>query len=200
MEELTKIADELGIEKLMGKAQEMLDSQKQKERWKLIGGVAEKAFEDAISNLDFDFEIENPDLGKDFEIIVSAKGYSIEIKSVAEGKENVRMSILQGRTASIEKDSYALCVLTRPDNNGVVDKEYFINHSRFVTDIGYQVGDKVKKWDEGLRNLESNDAIKVLLDDKKESVYVNRSIWRGGISFAEFVVILKKYFAQNEAN
>lgn len=200
IKELDSAASALGPDRLMQKAKDMLEAQGQVVRWKTIGAAAEKAFQEAIAGLDVQYKVDNPDIGKDFEIIVNAKGYSIEIKSVVEGKQNVKMSILQGRTAVAEKESYALCVLTRPEDEGVViDKAYFIEHSRFVMDIGEQIGDKIKNWDTGLQTLQFNEEIHVQLEDKTESVYINRNIWRGGIPFAEFVQQLKKTWEETPA-
>ena len=197
IKELDTAAGVLGADRLLRKAQEMLDAKSQVDRWRNIGTAAENAFKEAIAGLDVTCEVNNPDIGKDFELIVNAKGYSIEIKSVVEGKENVKMSILQGRTAVKEKESYALCVLTRPENEAeVVDKEYFIQHSRFVMNIGEQIGDKIKNWDQGLQTLQFNAEIHVQLEDKTESVYINRNIWRSGIPFPDFVEELKKIWLQ----
>lgn len=192
MKKLETFAAELGIGKLMEKAQEMLNAKQQIERWKSIGTAAEKAFKNAIADLDCSYEIKNPDVGKDFELIINTKGYSIEIKSVADGKENVRMSLLQGSTAVLEKDSYALCVMTRANDNQVIDENYFRDHARFVTDIGYQIGDTIDLWKAGLSELVSDGDIKVQLDEKTESVYVNRPIWRNGIGFDAFLLKLKE--------
>ena len=189
-------ASKLGTERLLTKAQEMWVAQQQIDRWKNIGNAAENAFKESIGTLDFDWDIGNPDIGKDFELIFKAKNYSIEIKSVAAGKENVRMSILQGKTAESEKERYALCVLTRPyDEKEPIDKNYFIKNSLFVTNIGEQIGDIITDWEKGLKNLESNRLIKVIMEDRKESVYINRNIWRSGISFDAFFEVLKEYFA-----
>lgn len=194
MKQFEAAAAELGTAQLLAKAQEMLDAKQQIERWKIIGKAAEIAFEEAVAGLDAEFGIENPDRGKDFELILNAKDYSIEIKSVAKGKEDVRMSALQGRTASKNPTNYALCVMTRPEDDQVVDKDYFINESRFVIDIGQQLSDKIRNWDEGLQKLIIDDNVMVYLDDKKESVYIRRAIWQNGVSFNQFVDILKNYF------
>jgi len=198
MKKFDDFALELGTERLLSKAQELLDSKKQIDRWKEIGKAAENAFSKAIKDIELEVKIENPDLGKDFEVILNAKGYSIEIKSVTEGKENVRMSILQGRTAVREKNHYALCVMTRPNDDMVIDIEYFKAASRFVMDIGYKIGDKIEKWDSGLHSLELDADIKVSLVDKTESVYVNRDIWKNAIPFDEFIIELKKILSVNE--
>jgi hypothetical protein len=200
MKKFDDYAAELGTERLLSKAQELLESKKQIDRWKQIGKAAEDAFSEAIKGIELEMKIENPDLGKDFEVILNAKGYSIEIKNVTEGKENVRMSILQGRTAVREKDHYALCVMTRPNDEEIITTEYFKENARFVTDIGTQIGDKISNWDSGLNGLLLNDEIRITIEDKKESVYVNRSIWRGGCSFTEFVEKLKLFFSNNAVN
>jgi hypothetical protein len=201
LKQLENAAGILGTQKLLDKAQEMLDRQAQVIRWQTIGTAAENAFHEAITLSEFKAEIKNPDIGKDFELIVSAKTYSIEIKSVVEGKENVKMSILQGRTAVQQKDHYALCVLTRPANEtDAVDKEYFVKNSQFVMDIGELIGDRIANWDAGLQTLQSEADIKVQLEDKTESVYINRKIWRNGISFDAFVMELQRIFSKEQAD
>lgn len=200
MKILDNAAAELGANELLAKAQDMLDAKRQIDRWKKIGDAAEVAFKEAIEDSDFDYEIKNPDRGKDFELIINAQGYAIEIKSVDANKPAVRMSILQGRTAVKEKDMYALCVMPRPDDESKIDKEYFKSSSRFVMDIGYQIGDKIANWDLGLNSLEVNDDIKVSLIDKTETVYVNKNIWREGISFDAFITELKKIITKINAD
>lgn len=194
MRELERVATELGTNELIKKAEEMIVLRDQRIKWKQIGGTAEKAFKEIFTNLDMDIQLNNPDVGKDFEILLKSKNFSIEIKNVIEGKENVRMSILQGRTAVDEKDFYALCVVTRPDDISEITTDYFKENAKFVHNIGYQIGDKIYNWDEGLNNISLDEDIKVYLDDKKESVYINRDIWRNGVSFNDFTEHLKNFF------
>lgn len=194
MQKLEEVANELGPETLILKAKEMIAIKEQRARWKKIGDSAETAFKKVFEGLEIDLELSNPDIGKDFELTLKTKGYSIEIKNVIEGKENVRMSILQGRTAVSDKEHYALCVMTRPNDEAEIDETYFVEHAKFVTNIGLQIGDKIKNWDDGLFSLYSNENIKVNLDSKTETVYVNRDIWRAGVSFKDFVIVLEKYF------
>ena len=52
------------------------------------------------------------------------------------------MSSLQGQTAKDEKHRYALCVITRPSGT-LIDKEYFLQHVKFVPTIGELLGDKL---------------------------------------------------------
>lgn len=191
IKELERFANELGTQELLNKANEMLHLKEQREKWKKIGKTAEDAFRKVFENLDIDMNITNPDVGKDFELILKSDKFSIEIKNVIEGKGNVRMSILQGRTAVLERDKYALCVVTRPDDISDITEEYFIQNAKFVNDIGYQIGSKINDWESGLNNLAKNEDINVILDQKTESVYVNRPIWAGGIVFDEFIKYLK---------
>lgn len=192
MKELERVANELGTVDLLKKAEEMISLKKQREKWKRIGNTAEEAFKRVFENLDINMLITNPDVGKDFELILKSGTFSIEIKNVIEGKENVRMSILQGRTAVRDRDNYTLCVVTRPDDVSEITEEYFIQNAKFIKDIGYQIGNKISNWDQGLENLSTSDDINVYLDEKKESVYVNRNIWKAGISFEDYVKFLKE--------
>lgn len=194
MQNLAHVANELGTAELLNKANELIKLRDQRVRWKQIGTSAEVAFKSVFEGLELNIELSNPDVGKDFELVLKTKNYSIEIKNVIEGKEIVRMSILQGKTAVIEKEKYALCVMTRPNDEVEINEEYFVEHARFITDIGFQIGDKIKNWDEGLVRLTQNEDIKVNLDNKTETVYINRSIWKEGIPFNEFVKIIETLF------
>lgn len=194
MQQLEKVANELGTSELLKKAEEMIILKNQRLKWKQIGTSAEKAFKKVFEGLEMDIVLSNPDVGKDFELLLKSKNYSIEIKNVIEGKEIVRMSILQGRTAVLEKEHYALCVMTRPNDEIEINEEYFIEHSKFVIDIGFQIGDKIRKWDEGLISLSQDDNIKVNLDSKTETVYINRTIWKEGITFSDFIKVIETLF------
>lgn len=200
MKKFEEAAAVLGTDKLLAKAQEMLEAKKQIDRWKTIGKAAETAFSEALAIAGPSFEILNPDIGKDFVIKANGKEYAIEIKSVDPFKGNVNMSLLQGITAELEKDRYALAVLSRPEDDSPVDKEYFIKEAKFVDDIGMQIGTSIEDWNRGLGRLDTRAEIKVSLDDKTESLYVGRNIWKNGIPFGDFVLRLNSYFSSNETN
>jgi hypothetical protein len=187
-------ADELGIDQLISKAQEMILAKKQIERWKSIGKAAEIAFREALSSVEPEFEILNPDIGKDFVIIANGKEYAIEIKSVDPFKSNVNMSLLQGKTAVLEKHAYSLSVLSRPENDEPVTALYFKDNARFVMDIGTQIGDSIDNWSQGLQELNLDKEVKVTLDNKIESVYISRNIWKDAIPFLEFIDKLNNFF------
>lgn len=200
MKQFESAAAELGTSQLLAKAQEMIAIKEQRERWKKIGDVAEDAFEEAINGFNSEIIIDNPDRGLDFDLILNAKGYFVEVKNVIEGKENVRMSILQGRTAAENENKYALCVITRTSDDEVMDVEYFKLNARFVVNIGKQIKPKLFRWDRDLSDIETQDDISIRLIDKKESVYINRPIWRDNINFDQFTTVLKEYFKTHETN
>jgi hypothetical protein len=194
MKQFESAAAELGTIQLLSKAQEMIDAKRQIERWKSIGKAAELAFIEALTSVEPEFEILNPDIGKDFVVVAKGKEYAIEIKSVEHLKGNVNMSLLQGKTAVLEKDAYSLAVLTRPEDDQPVTSDYFKEYARFVPDIGIQIGNSIENWSNGLQALDIQAEVKVTLDDKIESVYISRNIWKNGIPFDEFINILKNYF------
>lgn len=194
MKQFESAAAELGTSQLLAKAKEMLDAKRQIERWRGIGKAAEDAFKEALSSVEPEFEILNPDIGKDFVILAKGKEYAIEIKSVEPLKGNVNMSLLQGKTAVLEKSAYSLSVLTRPEDDQPVSSDYFKQYARFVPDIGDQIGDSIDNWSKGLQDLDTQAEVKVTFDDKTESVYISRSIWKNGISFDQFVSVLNQFF------
>jgi hypothetical protein len=54
------------------------------------------------------------------------------------------MSVRQGETATHHPDTYALCVLERPNSLFLATTEYFKKNARFITDIGVQLKPKVE--------------------------------------------------------
>jgi hypothetical protein len=196
-EELKKIDDavaELGSsEQLLVKAKEMIDYA-ELIRWRqAVGAAAERAFLEAICEAEDKFDKENPDIGKDFVIKFNDKEYSIELKSAVEGKETVKMSLLQGEYASNEKDHYALCVISRPSGL-LTTKEQFIEKAKFVTNIGELIGDKVQNWRAGLRNLETEGDVKVELDSKSGAINIRKNVWSDEKNFEQFIIYLRRYF------
>lgn len=180
---------------LIDKAQEMIDYA-EAIRWRqVVGKAAEEAFLEAIGEAEPQFlNPDNPDYGRDFVIKLEGKQYSIELKSAVEGRENVRMSMLQGESAVQESNAYALCVVSRTSMQ-LTNKEDFIKNSRFVIDIGTQIGDKIVRWKRGIENLEVAEGVTVELDSKLGGVLIAKSIWSKGLTFDQFVSYLRAFFA-----
>ncbi|MEI9921880.1 MAG: hypothetical protein WDO14_24275 [Bacteroidota bacterium] len=198
IQSIESAADVVGADTILKKAQELVADHQEKERWRAIGRAAEIAFREALAEIEPAFEIENPDRGKDFVIIANKKPYAIEIKSVNHLKPYVSMSILQGQHAAREFEHYALCVVTRNDDNMPMDSVYFKEHAKFVTNIGVHIGNSIEQWYNGINALDTRKDVKVQIDSLKDSVYVNRSTWDPGISFEEFVAVLREYFAKKK--
>jgi hypothetical protein len=196
--ELKKLDDAVSLlgssSQLLDKAKEMIESA-ELARWrKEVGTAAEDAFIEAIGDADPKFlNPDNPDVGRDFVFRFGDKEYSIELKSAIEGKETVKMSIIQGDAAVQDKDHYALCVISRPFGQ-FTDKQQFIERARFVTNIGELIGDKVDKWRNGINLLDSDGEVKVELDNKSGAVNIRKGIWKDEMTFHQFVQHLKAHF------
>ena len=187
-----------GTEKLLQVAAEM-EQQAQEAAWrKKVGNAAEDAFKEAIAEIQA-FDIENPDMGYDFEIMLPGGElkYFLEIKSTVQFKENIKMSSKQGVTARDNPAKYALCVLARQEANDDVTKEYFIEHAKFLTNVGQLVADKVSGIEQGLntiRTYKNGEDASSALENEQYAVFVGKKAWATGISFDEFVSHLKTYF------
>lgn len=184
-----------GHQVLLDKAKEIFD-EAERIRWRQeVGTSAEVAFKEAMSGIETVFDIENPDVGKDFTIKSGlGKEFYIEIKSTIIGQDNVKMSALQGETANKEKDRYALCVITRP-SGALIDMQYFIDNVKFVTNIGELIGDKVTRIKDEIKLLSQHeyDDVAVSMEDKTYSVYVKKKIWESGMDFPTFVSQVTEY-------
>lgn len=178
---------------LLQKANEMIQEAEMNQWRKKVGKAAENAFCEAIAEIEVLFDQENPDVGKDFVIKYGDKEFSVELKSAVEGKETVKMSLLQGEHAAREKDHYALGIISRPSGT-ITTKEFFIENARFVTDIGEKIGDKVQLWKEGVENLEVDGEVKIELDNKSGSLNIKKEVWVDNKNFHEFVKHLREYF------
>jgi hypothetical protein len=197
-EQLKKLDDAAKMignpQSLLDKAQELANTAEEI-RWRQeVGGAAESAFLQALKDAHPKFaDTQNPDNGRDFVIKIGDKEYSIEIKSAIENKESVKMSLHQGEEASKNKNNYALCVISRPAGT-VTNREQFIEKAKFVTNIGYQVGDKITAWRQGLEQIELNENVSVQLDNKTGFVNIRKATWESGDNFSGFIVTLKVYF------
>ncbi len=187
-----------GTQKLLEVAAEM-EQQAIEAAWrKKVGNAAEDAFKEAIAEIQA-FDVENPDIGYDFEIMLETGelNYFLEIKSTVQFKENIKMSSKQGVTARDNPAKYALCVLARLEANDDVTKEYFIEHAKFLTNVGQLVADKVTGIEQGLNTIQAyknGEEASSALENEKYAVFVGKKAWATGIPFSEFVTHLKNYF------
>lgn len=185
-----------GTQVLLDKAQEIFDTA-EAIRWRqAVGAAAENAFKELMGEIETKFDLENPDIGKDFTIISKETGkeFYIEIKSTVIGQDSVKMSALQGDTAYKEKQRYALCVITRPHNT-IIEKDYFLENVKFVINIGELIGDKVIKMKEEISQLSQHEVgdVTVSMENKTYSVHVNKNIWESGIGFQKLIEHLNNY-------
>ena len=147
-EELKKLVDAAnlvgGAQILIDKAKEIIEDAEENRWRKIVGNTAEEAFKQALEEVEPKFNAEKTDRGKDYTLKLSKsdKEFFVEIKSTVENNETVKMTPTQGETAKLEKERYALSVITRPSRT-TVNKEYFIEHSKFNVEIGQLIGNKI---------------------------------------------------------
>lgn len=202
IEQLDHACKTLGIDKVISIAKEKISEEEEIAWKKKMGAIVEAAFRESIKDIQPEFHVDNPDYGKDYTLKLpdsNKQPFSIEIKGIRLGKQEVKMSKKQGETAIIEHFHYSLCVLYRRENSDdddKIDKDYFKQNARFVTNIGQTIGDRLDKIHKEISLLDDaeNEDVAVHFDNKKFSVYVRKKIWDAGISFDEFVNHLKNYF------
>lgn len=202
IEQLDHAVKTLGAQKVISITKEKIDEEEEIAWKKKMGAIVEAAFREAVKDIQPEFLVDNPDYGKDYTLTIpnsDKQPFSIEIKGVRTGKQEVKMSKKQGETAIIEHLHYSLCVLHRPENSDEddrIDKDYFKQNVKFVIDIGDKIGDRLDNIHEQISLLDEAEYedVAVHFDNKKFSVYVRKKIWDNGISFDDFVDYLKKYF------
>lgn len=200
LKNITQLAGALGVDGIdiiQNLAQSKLDEIKFRAKLKEYGDSAEKAFKEALEEIETSYNIDNPDYGLDFRIRhpQSNKEYYVEIKSTVIGSESVKMSSTQGRTAQREKERYSLCAVSRPPLQ-IVTKEQFIDSARFVTDIGGRIEPKLNVVEDELEIIRDTGEgeIEIALASNDFSIHIKQSIYKDKLKFTEFVQFLKQYF------
>lgn len=200
---LEQAALKVGTTVILDKVNEMQIASQQAIWRKLVGTRAENAFLEAIKDIKAHLiEIENPDEGCDY-VLSLQQGeklqYSIEIKSVGVGIERAKMSMRQGNAASSSPSNYALCVVSRDENDNVSVQD-FINNAKFIHNIGDLIKGKVdlaKSDITELTNHEEGD-ISVIFQNKQYSINVRKPVWEEALDFTSFVKLLHEYFGITE--
>jgi hypothetical protein len=148
LNQLLHLATQLGgVEQLESIVQDQLEHQADIKFRLELGTHVELLFKEVFSEFGEAFKVDREGFahGQDFALIFpNGLQYRIEIKSFARGKERVHMSVRQGETAKDHPDTYALCVLERPNPLVLATIEYFKQNARFITDIGVQLKPKVE--------------------------------------------------------
>lgn len=161
---------------------------------KRLGSHVEDIFRTSLDGQAEVFTVvrEGFEFGQDFALrFKDGREYRVEVKSFAQGKERVHMSKLQGQTAVIHADDYALCVLGRPEKLEDATQEYFREHARFITDIGHRLKRRVAaaaQIDELIEAQESDEG-GVDFDNRAYKFRVGKRIWTSpeAMSFEKFL-------------
>lgn len=169
---------EQGKGKLMEKAQEILEDERDFQFKKEVGEKVETQLKSLfetefpiyeikyVGKGAYDFLITNPS---------NQKKYSIELKSIkAQHMGNIKMAISQARYAHQNPDNYALLVIIRPKDYEQLTDEYFLNNLKCVYQIGFNVQIPVKNSHTIETILESHDSIKLSVEDPTMKIYIRQ--------------------------
>ena len=155
-----------------------------------VGEKVEKVLAEALQQ--YGFEVKKEIYGKDLVITLKKKNtkFSIEVKSTSR-ESFVSMTPHQAETAVSEADNYALCVVLK--NGTAVNKDYIINHAKFVIDIGGKLEEKVKEVTEFETNkteiANTNKDIDLFYENSLEYKYkISSNVWTKGKAFWDFII------------
>ncbi len=183
---LLQLATQLGgVEQLESIVQDRLDQQADIKFRLELGGHVELLFKEVFSEFGEDFKVDREGFahGQDFALIFpNGLQYRIEIKSFAKGMERVHMSIRQGETARDHPNTYALCILERPNPLSLATTNYFKQNARFVTDIGIRLKSKVEAAVDIINMIKSQDTEENAIDFDSTSYRfrISKKTWENG--------------------
>lgn len=211
---LEAAALKVGVPEILAQAAQ-IEANKDKAAWrKRVGTNAEDAFVAAINGIKVELldypsiesdqgPLSNPDDGRDFTLRLKGCNelYSIEVKSLGCGRDSVAMSMKQGKYAKEHRDHYALCVVTREENDEV-SLQQFMQTACFVRNIGDLVSPRIDAVNVGLTSLEAEETgdINIALDNKRYSINIGKKIWSAGLSFQQFIAFLQDRLPVSEGD
>lgn len=141
------------------------------------------------------FKVDKVRVGADFEITTdseiddvtkfeltspSQSKWLVEVKSTRRGPDGVRMTLVQAREASSNKENYLLCVV--PLDGDEPEMEVVRENMRFVQNIGDDVAKLVRDFDE-FKNRRDNitadkdQDVQLSISPGMERILVKNSVW-----------------------
>jgi hypothetical protein len=190
IEELIGTAEELGHEKIMEIAREMLEEKRDFEFKRQIGRYAEDSFRALLeAETGLTLEVIQKDGAQDyiFRKAGIAKEYLLEIKSIAHGSTHVFMSKSQGQRAAAQPEAYCLCVIQRAPGAYAPSMEYFRQNARFHKTIGSLLKEKVSKATAIEQALDQAGDIEIDFVDRQYKFKLRESVWAGADHFDGFM-------------
>jgi hypothetical protein len=187
---IVRMAGTIGIEIIETLAAEKYEEELDRQFKEEVGANIEDAFKTAFEKYAVDIQIIRDPYGQDFTLVLpNGKQHSIEIKSVAHGSRRALLSKLQGRTASQNQSTYTLCVMERPSGNLYPNAQEFENLSRFVTNIGSLVREKVHYAEsiEGTLKDNMQSGITIEFNNFEYKFSITRVIWQDSLNFGSFI-------------
>lgn len=200
VEELISIVGELGYEVIVGIVDELIEEKRDFEFKRQIGAIAENSFQNLASVQDLSLVVIQKDGAQDFVFRKhgSTKEYAIEIKSIANGAEYVLMSKWQGQKAVEHPDDYCLCIIEREKNNFGISQEYFIQHARFLKNIGHLLKETVAHASKIDETIDRHGGIEIDFQDRRYKFKIYRQIWSNAEGFESFRTWLTQCYFNDE--
>jgi hypothetical protein len=200
-EQLIKISNLAATEPdFIDDIEEKIQTSMQIRRNQQIGSLVEIALKNALEKEGF--RVERTGTGSDYlmeydiieneqesiiEISKEKKSFLVEVKSTR--KNEVKMTITQGKTAVNELESYVLCVVKLDDTN--VDEGIVRDGAHFVKNIGKKLDNSIKKIESLEWDINKDDEVSVEINKGQVRFVVKNSIWERGEKFDDFVNNLK---------
>ncbi|MDB4656012.1 hypothetical protein OAE48_04100 [Flavobacteriales bacterium] len=169
--ELVSLASDLadlgvnGLQKMINHGKELLEEKLNFEFLKKVGESVETAFREALEAEGLDVKIGHVSVGA-FDLVIASKENPanelfIEMKSYRFGSRwDFKFASSQVRKAIEHKDRYIVCVLERPENDGLVDTSYIKSNVKgcfrlhqFVSPVLNQIAtyEELRKSNSGVR-------------------------------------------------
>ena len=190
----------------MGSFKEKREQRERLKKNQQVGASLEVVFKEMFSGLGDSIRIVRDPIGSDYmiesdwiedgneklvEITTKSSKILVELKSAF--TDTVSMSRKQGERAANESSTFALCVVPLIELHAT--PEYVREHARFVTDIGLRLKSKVKNVEtyNQLKNdvATADGEIQVSVDGPEVQYRVKQVVWANGISFEDFLVVLR---------
>lgn len=178
----------------MSKIVELVQKEEKKEKDKIFHTNLGTTVEQIFKNIDIDgIKIERKEIGQDYDLtnLVNGLNIHLEIKSISVREDFVKMTKWQGKKASLNSDNYVLCVL--PKDTSIMTEQYFLEHAKFVVNIGQLLENKVREANEfEQHNFESaREDIRIDFEKEDYKFRIYKRIWENGLSWNEFKQTLK---------
>lgn len=194
LQHIAEMAGTIGVDIIEKMASEKYEEELDRQFKTVVGENIETAFRETFEAMSLNITIVRDPYGQDFSLhLPNGIIHKVEIKSIANGRTKASLSRLQGQTAALQPDNYTLCVMERPVGNLYPDKSEFISLSRFVTDIGHRIKDRVESANNIEQTISSSlsEQIELEFENLNYKFGISKNIWENNLTLIQFAEKLK---------